>query len=179
MTAPYSRRTEKRRLSSPLTRAKPRRRSRRRPWTGWAQIVLAGVQAAGAIGGGIGLVQDPVANIGMPVRVLEGTPFENYLIPGLILLVVVGLFSLFVFVGLLLRWRAAWWLSLASGGGQLIWIITEVALLGNLGASGIALQVVFGVVGAGVVLLALAGPTRLYFGIGRWGDGGPGTRRPH
>ena len=110
----------------------------------------------GAIGGGIGLVADPTNNIGMPVSQLEGTPFNDYLIPGLILLIVVGLFSLLVFVGLLLRWKAAWWLSLASGGGLVIWIITEVALLGYLPGSGTGLQIVFGLVGVAIVVLALS-----------------------
>lgn len=139
----------------------------KRPGTVIAQLVLAALQAVGAIGGGIGLVADPVNNIGMPVSLLDGTPFKDYLIPGLILLIVVGLFSLLVFVGLLLRWKPAWWLSLASGGGQVIWIITEAALLGYLPGAGIGLQIGFGIVGLGVVVLALMRPTRRYFGVGR------------
>jgi hypothetical protein len=132
-----------------------------------ALLVLTAVQAVGAMGGGISLVRDPVNNIGLPVSLLEGTPFKDYLIPGLILLLVVGLFSLFVFVGLLLKWKAAWWLSLASGSGLVIWIIAEVALLGYLPGSGIALQIVFGLVGVAIVVLALTRPTRRYFRIGR------------
>jgi hypothetical protein len=143
------------------------RRSKRRPGTLLALLVLTAVQALGAIGGGIGLVADPTNNIGMPVSQLEGTPFNDYLIPGLILLIVVGLFSLLVFVGLLLRWKAAWWLSLASGGGLVIWIITEIALLGFLPSSGTGLQITFGVVGVLILVLALSRPTRRYFEIGR------------
>ena len=139
----------------------------------------------GAIGGGIGLVRDPVNNIGMPVSLLDGTPFKDYLIPGLILLIVVGLFSLLVFVGLLLRWKAAWWLSLASGGGLVIWIIAEVALLGYLPGAGIGLQIVFGLIGVAIVVLALARATRRYFGSAVTGAGlrarsarGSGALRP-
>jgi hypothetical protein len=139
----------------------------KRPGTSTAQLILAALQAVGAMGGGIALVRAPVKNIGMPLSLLDGTPFKDYLIPGLILLVVVGVFSLLVFVGLLLKWKAAWWLSLASGGGLVIWIIAEVALLGYLPGAGIALQIVFGLVGVAIVVLALAGPTRRYFGIGR------------
>ena len=101
----------------------------------------------------------------MPLSLLEGTPFKDYLIPGLILLIVVGLFALLVLAGLLRRWKPAWWLSLASGGGLVIWIIAEVALLGYLPGAGIGLQIVFGLVGAAVVVLALLRPTRRYFGI--------------
>lgn len=60
-----------------------------KPWTVKLLIGLIVFQALGAIGGGVGLIQDPVENIGMPVSLLEGTPFDDYLIPGLILLVVV------------------------------------------------------------------------------------------
>jgi hypothetical protein len=136
------------------------------PGTVKALIVLTGIQAVGAIGGGVGLVRDPVENIGLPLSLLEGTPFKDYLIPGLILLIVVGLFSLFVFAGLLRRWKPAWWLSLASGGALVIWIVAEVALLGYLPGAGIGLQIVFGLIGIAVVVLALLARTRRYFGIG-------------
>jgi hypothetical protein len=128
-------------------------------------VILTAIQAIGAIGGGIGLVQDPVDNIGMSVSLLKGTPFKDYLIPGLILLIVVGLFALLVLAGLLRRWKPAWWLSLASGGGLVIWIIVEVALLGYLPGSGIVLQTVFGLLGVAIVVLDLLRPTRRYFGI--------------
>jgi len=127
--------------------------------------MLTGIQAVGAIAGGIGLVRDPIDNIGMPLSMLEGSPFKDYLIPGLILLVVVGLFALLVFAGLLRRWRPAWWLSLASGGGLVIWIITEIALLGYLPGAGIGLQVVMAALGLAVLILALVRPTRRYYGV--------------
>ena len=136
----------------------------RRPGTVVALLVLTGIQALGAMGGGAGLVRDPTNNIGMPLSLLEGTPFKDYLIPGLILLIVVGLFALLVLVGLLLRRTPAWWLSLASGGGLLIWVIVEVILLGYLPGAGIGLQIAFGLVGATIVGLALSRPTRRYFG---------------
>jgi hypothetical protein len=144
-----------------------RRPNDKRPPTLVAMLILAAIQAVGAIFGGIGLVQNPKSSLGLPVSQLEGTPFKNYLIPGLILLIVVGLFSLLVFVGLLSRWTAAWWLSLASGGGLVIWIITEVVLLGYLPGTGTGFQIGFGLVGAAIVILALLRPTRRYFGIVR------------
>ena len=144
-----------------------KRVTKKRPGTVRALLVLTALQAVGAIGGGVGLVHDPVKNIGLSLDLLKGTPFKDYLIPGLILLIVVGLFSLLVFVGLLLRSKAAWWLSLASGGGLVIWIIAEVALLGYLPGAGIGLQIVFGLVGAAILVLALSRQTRRYFRISR------------
>ncbi len=103
----------------------------------------------------------------MPLSMLEGSPFKDYLIPGLILLIVVGLFSLFVFAGLLRRWRPAWWLALASGGGLIIWIITEVVMLGYLPGTGIGMQIGMAILGLAIVTLTLLAPTRRYFRIGR------------
>jgi hypothetical protein len=131
-----------------------------------ALLILTAIQAIGAIAGGIGLVRDPIKNIGMPLSMLEGSPFKDYFIPGLILLVVVGLFALLVLAGLLRRWKPAWWLSLASGGGLVIWIVAEVALLGYLPGAGVGLQVVMGILGLAIVTLTLLASTRRYFGIG-------------
>jgi hypothetical protein len=83
--------------------------------------------------------------------------------------VVVG-FRLFVWAGLLRRWKPAWWLSLASGGGLFIWIITEAALLGYLPGAGIGLQITMGILGLAIVVLTLVRPTRRYFRIGRPGN---------
>jgi hypothetical protein len=61
-------------------------------------IVLGVLQVLiglGAVGGGIGLVSDPSgANLGFSVEWLSVSPFADYLVPGLILLVVNGLGNL-------------------------------------------------------------------------------------
>jgi hypothetical protein len=137
----------------------------KRPGTVLALLILTAIQAIGAIAGGVGLVQDPIDNIGMSLSILEGSPFDDFLVPGLILLIVVGLFPLFVLAGLLRRWKPAWWLVVVSGAGLVIWIVVEVALLGFLPDSGTGLQVGMGVLGLAILVLALVRPTRRYFGI--------------
>jgi hypothetical protein len=136
------------------------------PATVWALMVFLAIQALGAIGGGIGLVQDPVDNIGMPLSMLEGSPFSDYLVPGLILLIVVGLLPVVVLYGLARRRRWGWWLAVAAGAGLVIWIITEVALLGYLPGTGIGMQVGMGLLGVIILALALVSPTRRYFRVG-------------
>ncbi len=89
----------------------------KRPGTVWGLTVLTAIQALGGIPAGIGLVSDPINNIGMPLSILEGSPFKDFLIPGLILLVVLGLFPLVVLYGLVRRRRWGWWLSIAVGAG--------------------------------------------------------------
>ena len=139
---------------------------RRRPGTLIALLVLLLVQGIGATAGGAGLVRDPVNNIGMPLSMLNGSPFHDYLIPGLILLIVVGLFPFLVLYGLARRRRWGWWLSVAAGADLVIWIIVEVALLGYLPGAGIGLQIAMGLLGIVILILALARPTRQFFRVG-------------
>mgnify|MGYP000910627319 FL=1 len=136
--------------------------SNRRPGTVWALMVFLCIQALGAIGGGAGLVQDPVENIGMPLSMLDGSPFSDFLVPGLILLIVVGLPPLVAVYGLAGRRRWGWWLAIVAGVGLLIWIITEVALLGYLPGTGIGLQIGMGLLGVLILVMALVRPTRRY-----------------
>jgi hypothetical protein len=136
-----------------------------RPGTVWALLALTAIQVIGATAGGIGLVQDPIDNIGMPLSMLEGSPFSNYLYPGLVLLLVVGLFPIVPLVGLALGRTWGWWLELAAGCGLIIWIIAEVAMLGYLPGMGIALQIIMGLLGVVIVVLALLRPTRRYFAV--------------
>ena len=51
--------------------------------------------ALGALGGGWGLITAPDgSNLGMPLSMLEHSPFPDFLIPGWILLTVLGLGNL-------------------------------------------------------------------------------------
>ena len=138
----------------------------KRPGTAWALMVFLAIQALGATAGGIGLVQDPVNNIGMPLSMLEGSPFSDYLIPGLILLMVVGLLPVVVLYGLARRRQWGWWLAAATGAGLVIWIITEVVLLGYLPGTGIGMQIGMGLIGVIILALTLVRPTRRFFGVG-------------
>jgi hypothetical protein len=138
----------------------------KRPGSVWALMVLLAIQALGATAGGMGLVQDPVNNIGMPLSMLEGSPFSDYLVPGLILLILVGLLPLLVLYGLARRHRWGWWLAVAAGAGLVIWIVTEVVMLGYLPGAGIGMQIGFGVLGVIILVLALVRPSRQYLGVG-------------
>lgn len=50
--------------------------------------------AVSGLAGGISLTADPTGGLlKMPLSFLEGTPFKNYLLPGLFLLIVLGITS--------------------------------------------------------------------------------------
>lgn len=94
-------------------------------WTGLFALQL--FNALSAVGGGVGLV---FANgLGMPSALLAETPFPDFVIPGLILMFVVGGTQL---TAAGLQWYGnRWWLVAAAvaGAGMIIWIFVEVAML--------------------------------------------------
>jgi hypothetical protein len=59
---------------------------------------------------------------------LDGTPFNDYVIPGVILLVLVG--GSLAAAAIALLSRTAWELSLAAGAVLISWIVVETLMIG-------------------------------------------------
>jgi hypothetical protein len=93
-----------------------------------APILLQGISG---LVGGCALMADPSgALIGLPLVWLQGTPFSDYFVPGIILLSVLGVCPLVVGWGL---WRGrswAWYGSLLVGASLAIWILVEILMIG-------------------------------------------------
>jgi len=138
--------------------------------------VLVGIQAVSGVAGGAALVADPSGGIlGMPVSTLRQGPFVDFLVPGLILLLVLGVFPAAVAVTLWTRprWAAAgalerafgehWsWIGAgAVGAGLLIWLAVELWMVGPS-----SLLVMYAVLGLAIVALALAPRTRRFYKAG-------------
>jgi hypothetical protein len=114
-----------------------------RPAAVLALMALLLLQGISGVAGGVSLVTAPDGRImQMPVSNLDGSPFSDYLIPGAILLLVLGVFPLVVLVGLWLCPRPAWYGAFPVGCGLIIWIIVEVFIIPLS-----TLQAFFGVVG--------------------------------
>ena len=65
-------------------------------------LIVLGFLALGAIGGGIVLIISPTGEmIGLPLYEFKNIPFKSYLIPGIILLSVLGLVPLLLIIALL------------------------------------------------------------------------------
>lgn len=127
---------------------------RSRPPAGlYALLVTLAFQGLSGVTGGVALVLDPSGGeIGLPLEWLEGTPFADYLVPGLILLTVLGLGPLLVVYGV---WAGRSWAlpgSAVVGSALLIWIAVEIAVVGYHPDP--PLQLVYG--GLGVLILVLA-----------------------
>ena len=146
---------------------------RRRPLAFWLLLFLLFFQGLSATPSGLMLVLDPTGGrMQMPLDMLRGTPFPNFLIPGLLLSIVLGLGAFFVLACLLTRpdwgWAQrlnpfreqhwAWTASAAFGLALMIWITVQVLMIG-LGAF---IQVFYFGVWLAILLLTLTPPVRDY-----------------
>jgi hypothetical protein len=95
-------------------------------------LVTLTLLAVGALAGGAALVLAPDGSImGFRATLLEGSPFPDFLVPGLILGGLFGVGSL-VTVGMGLRDQPpAPFLAFAIGCGQVIWIVVQLAIIGT------------------------------------------------
>ncbi len=144
------------------------------PFTCYLLVALVLFQAvSGLIGGGALVLAPDGSLVQMPLRFLEHTPFQNYLLPGLILLLLLGVFPAFVGIGLWARpdwaWAQrlnlyqdrhwAWTFALYLGFMLILWIDVQVMLIGyqNL------LQTIYALLGVLLLILALWPPVMRYF----------------
>ena len=100
-------------------------------------IALGALQAfigLGAIGGGFMLVIDPSGNaLGLPLSFLEGSPFSDFLIPGIFLLAVNGVGGM-VGAGLsFTRRRYAQEIAIVLGAILIAWIVIQVVFIRSIG----------------------------------------------
>ncbi|MCA9937195.1 MAG: hypothetical protein KC418_01025 [Anaerolineales bacterium] len=100
----------------------------------WFIYVVAAFQSfigLGGVAGGLGLVLDPSGdNLGLPLAWLSRSPFADYLIPGLVLLVVIGGGTLLGGMLTLRRHRYAAEAAMALGGLLMLWIVAQVWWIG-------------------------------------------------
>ncbi|MFW6312657.1 MAG: methyltransferase [Spirochaetota bacterium] len=116
--------------------------------------VLAGLHGfigIGAIGGGIGALVDPSgAAVGLDASVLQRGPFTDFLIPGLFLVIVLGLGNIVAVALLLSRHRrVAGLASLGLFAVLVLWIVIQVLIMGLSNAVWLHwLFLLFGLVGS-------------------------------
>ena len=145
----------------------------RRPAALVALIVVQLFQAVGALGGGAALVASPKGGIiKLPLSDLDGSPFKDFLIPGIILFVVLGIGPLVTAWVLVRRPEAAvferanpfrhqywgWTLSGVIGVGLVIWIAVETSIVPYS-----LLQPLYAGVGIVIVALTLLPSVRTYY----------------
>jgi hypothetical protein len=87
----------------------------------------------GALAGGVALVARPDGSVmGMSTSILAGSPFPDFLVPGLILGGLFGIGSLATAVAGMRHAVLAPTVAFAIGMGQMIWIVVELAIIREL-----------------------------------------------
>lgn len=137
-------------------------KKRTRPLSVYLLMMTMLFQGLSGVVGGIGLVADPSgSNMRIPVSWLEGSPFNDYLIPGLILLTVLGVFPLFVVYGLWKRLFWSWAAALLVSLALVIWILVEILIIGYHPMP--PLQLIYGGIGIAMIILVLLPSVRLHY----------------
>jgi len=118
----------------------------------YLMMALILFQGVSGLFGGFALVADPTgAVLSMPVTLLEGSPFDNFFIPGLILLTILGIFPVVVFYGIWMRADWAWTGALLVSTALIAWIGFEILMVGYHDDP--PLQLIYGLLG--LILLGL------------------------
>ncbi len=108
------------------------------------------IGVAAVIAGALMMIQSDGSLLGMNPRMLGSAPFGDYLLPGLLLVVLIGGG---MFISAYLTWAKAQWahtISTLSGLLLILWVIIEYAYMGFYW-----LQAVVGVMGLLIIALAL------------------------
>ena len=96
-------------------------------------IALQAFNGLSALAGGFGLMGDPSGkSLQMDTSMLSGSPFENFLIPGIVLFVVNGIGNTTGAILSLTRYKYAARVAALFGLILMIWIISQVAWMGYL-----------------------------------------------
>lgn len=101
-------------------------------WARVVAIVFLLILGIGALAGGLTLMARPDGSgMGFELSLLAGSPFPDYLVPGLILGGLFGIGALVVAVMGLRRMPSAPFLAFAIGCAQMIWIVVELVIIGE------------------------------------------------
>ena len=105
------------------------------PSIAWVVAALEVVLGLGALFGGGALVLAPDGHLlSMPTSLLAGSPFRDYLVPGVILFLVMGVFPLVAAAMIALRSPLAPIAAIGSGLALIGWIVVEMIVLAGWGS---------------------------------------------
>ncbi len=83
----------------------------------------------GALFGGGAAILDPLNPLGVPLNILKNSPFENFLIPGLILFLIIGIGSFVSGLTAMLKSDYQGYISSVSSWALMIWIVVQCLMI--------------------------------------------------
>lgn len=124
-------------------------------------IILHLLVGIGALAGGLAAITNPRAPMGISApEALKNSPFNDFLIPGIILFSVIGLGNLFSALSLVLKIRFKEYISGTFACALIIWIIVQCIMLRSI----VFLHVLFFMIGIvqGILVCILLLQERLF-----------------
>ena len=116
-------------------------------------ITLLLINGIGAIWGGFGLIYDPSGNfMQMPLEFLQYSPFSNYLIPGIILLVFNGFLSLAAATLVARKHRFHSHFTIFQGVVLVIWLSVQIVMIRQFY---FPLHLPFYIIGFGLIFIGI------------------------
>jgi hypothetical protein len=146
----------------------------KKPFETWILLLLLLLLAINAFYGGISMMLAPDGSmLGMQPSWLDKSPFNNYLVPGILLLLMNGIFPLLALFGLFTKNRIrfgwlniykdkywGWTFSLYTGIICIVWIIVQQLLTAYF-----ILQPIIAGVGLFIVVFTLMPRIQKYYSI--------------
>lgn len=97
----------------------------------------------GAVAGGLAAIINPQEPLGITVESLKYSPFNNYLIPGIILFSIIGLGNIISALMLYIKSRFQGYISSVFSWALVIWIVVQCVMLRSV----VLLHILFLIIG--------------------------------
>lgn len=104
-----------------------------RSYVKYIALLLLLLNATGAFAGGIPMIVHPDGSAsGLPLHYLQYSPFEDYLVPGIVLVLFNGVLSVIVFLALAFNVHFHSRLVILQGAVLTGWIVLQVMMLRDI-----------------------------------------------
>ena len=97
----------------------------------------------GAVFGGLAAITNPKGPLGIPIETLKNSPFNDFLIPGIILFTLIGLGNIFSALMFRFKPRFQGYISSVFSWALVIWIVVQCIMLNSIAA----LHIIFFIIG--------------------------------
>ena len=92
-------------------------------------FILHAFVGIGGMAGGLAAITDPWQPLGVPVEALKNSPFQNYLIPGILLFTVIGVGNVASAVLFRFHLKFQGYVSSVFSWALVVWIIVQCIML--------------------------------------------------